>query len=178
MAAEALAPEDQAIREFIADLYAALSIMRLVRAEIAHTLVLSSAQFSVLLGVWHLQRRGEPTVRAIADHLHVAAAHVTAEIGALVERGLLAKRAHPRDKRALEIALTRNGRELSQRIMPMLREINDQLFAGTSYGEIVLVRRFLAGIIRHGPAALHIAEGHMAAARMRAQSPGTVSSES
>lgn len=159
--AEKLAPEDQAVREFIADLYAALSIMRLLRAQIARTLALSSAQFSVLLGVWHLQRRGEPTVKAIADHLHVAAAHVTAEIGGLVEAGLLAKRAHPRDKRAVEIGLTRRGRDLFQRIMPMLREINDQLFAGISYGEIVMVRRFLAGIIAHGPRALRIAEVRM-----------------
>jgi DNA-binding MarR family transcriptional regulator len=161
VAADQLAPEDQAVRELIADLYGALSIMRLLRAQIARTLALSSAQFSVMLGVWHLQRRGEPTVRAIAEHLHVAAAHVTAEIGALVEAGLLAKRAHPRDRRALGIALTRKGRGLFRRIMPMLREINDQLFAGISYGEIVLARRFLAGIIAHGAPALRIAEGQM-----------------
>jgi DNA-binding MarR family transcriptional regulator len=169
--ADKLAPEDQALREFIADLYAALSIMRLLRGQIGRTLALSSAQFSVLLGVWHLERRGEPTVKAIADHLHVAAAHVTAEIGGLVEAGLLAKSAHPRDKRAVEIALTRKGRELFQRIMPMLREINDHLFAGISYGEIAMVRRFLAGIIAHGPAALRVTGAHI-----RAQSPGSVSS--
>src|ERR1700737_3501635 len=85
--ADKLAPEDQALREFIADLYAALSIMRLLRGQIGRTLALSSAQFSVLLGVWHLERRGEPTVKAIADHLHVAAAHVTAEIGGLCGGG-------------------------------------------------------------------------------------------
>ena len=86
---------------------------------------------------------------------------MTAEIGGLVEAGLLAKSAHPRDKRAVEIALTRKGRELFQRIMPMLREINDHLFAGISYGEIAMVRRFLAGIIAHGPAALRVAGAHM-----------------
>jgi DNA-binding MarR family transcriptional regulator len=157
---EKLAPEDQALREFIADLYAALSIMRLLRAQIARTLALSSAQFSVLLGVWHLQRRGDPTVKAIAHHLHVAAAHVTAEIGTLVQAGLLTKSAHPRDKRAVEITLTRKGRDLFHRVVPMLREINDHLFTGSSYGEIVLVRRFLSGIIAHGPAALRVAAAH------------------
>ena len=105
--------------------------MRLLRGQIGRTLALSSAQFSVLLGVWHLERRGVPTVKAIADHLHVAAAH----------------------------------------IMPMLREINEHLFAGISYGEIAMVRRFLAGIIAHGPAALRVTGAHI-----RAQSPGSVSS--
>ena len=45
--------------------------------------------------------------------------------------------------------------------MAMLREINDHLFAGISYGEIAMVRRFLAGIIAHGPAALRVAGAHM-----------------
>jgi DNA-binding MarR family transcriptional regulator len=169
MQTEKVAPEDQAVREFIADFYGALSIMRILRREIAGTLGLSSAQFSVLLGVWHLQRHSEPTVKAIADHLHVAAAHVTAEIGGLVGDGLLAKKPHARDKRAVAIALTRQGRDLFRRIMPMLREINDQLFAGTSYKDMMLVRRFLGAIISHGPAALRIADAHTPT-----QSPGRV----
>jgi DNA-binding MarR family transcriptional regulator len=82
---------------------------------------------------------------------------VTAEIGTLVEAGVLAKRAHPRDKRAVEIALTKKGRDLFLRLMPMLREVNEHLFAGISYGEIVMVRRLLTGIIAHGPAALRTA---------------------
>ena len=170
MRTDKLAPEDQALREFIADLFGALSVMRILRRQIALTLALSSAQLSVLLGVWHLQRGSTPTVKAIADHLHVAAAHVTAEIGTLVEAGLLAKKVDPRDKRAVAIALTREGRDLFRRIIPMLREINDQLFAGTSYKDMMLVRRLLGAIISHGPAALRVTDAHM-----RAQSPGSVS---
>jgi DNA-binding MarR family transcriptional regulator len=162
------------MRELIADLYAAVAIMRRLRGQIARTLAVSSAQFSVLLGVWHLQRHGEPTVKAIADHLHVAAAHVTAEIGGLVEAGLLAKSAHPRDRRALEIALTGKAHALFRRTMPMLREINGHLFAGISYGEIAMVRRFLAGIIVNGPAATCAAAEGIG----QPQSPGSVSSVS
>ncbi len=156
----ALAPDDEALREFIADLYAAVSIMRILRREIARTLDLGSAEFSVLLAVWHLARHGDPTVKAIADHLHVAAAHVTAEIGKLVRAGLLSKAAHPTDRRAVGIAPTKAGQDLFDQVMPMLREINDRLFADTSYGEMVLVHRFLGRIIGQGPEAVRVAAGY------------------
>ena len=98
---EQLAPDDQVLREFVADLFAAFSMMRILRQHIARTVDLSSAEFSVLLAVWHLERQGDMTVRAIANHLHVAAAHVTTEIGKLVAAGLLIKTSHPSDKRAI-----------------------------------------------------------------------------
>jgi DNA-binding MarR family transcriptional regulator len=151
-----LPPEDEVLREFIADLYAALAIMRVLRRQIARTLDLSSAQLSVLLAVWHLERRGDMTVKAIAAHLHVAAAYVTAEVGQLVEAGLLAKAPHPSDKRAVGIALTSRGRALFRRLIPMLREINDRLFEGLTRAEILRVRRFLSGIIEHGEDALRV----------------------
>lgn len=135
--------------------------MRILRQHIARTAGLSSAEFSVLLAVWHLERHGSLTVRAIADHLHVAAAYVTAEIGKLVNAKLLVKTSHPRDKRAVGIALTKSGRALFHRVMPMLREINDQLFAGTLYGDMVIVHRFLGRIIEHGAAAVRVTESYM-----------------
>lgn len=158
---ERLAPDDQVLREFVADLYAAISMMRILRRHIARTVELSSAEFSVLLAVWHLERHGSLTVRAIADHLHVAAAYVTAEIGKLVAAGLLVKTSHPSDKRAVGIGLTKSGRGLFHRVMPMLREINDQLFAGILYGDMVVVHRFLGRIIAQGKAAVRVTEGYM-----------------
>jgi DNA-binding MarR family transcriptional regulator len=173
---ERLAPDDEALREFIADLYGAISIMRILRRQIARTVDLSSAEFSVLLAVWHLERHGEMTVKAIADHLHVAAAHVTAEIGQLVNTGLLAKAAHRSDKRAVGIALSRAGRDLFHRVMPMLREINDRLFAGASYGEMARVHRFLGGIIEHGNDALRVTEAYMPKPASAARRAGSTAS--
>jgi DNA-binding MarR family transcriptional regulator len=156
-----LAPDDQVLREFIADLYAAFSMMRILRRNIAKTVDLSSAEFSVLLAVWHLERQGNMTVRAIADHLHVAAAHVTAEVGNLVAAGLLTKTSHPSDKRAVGIGLTKLGRRLFHRVMPMLRQINDQLFAGVYYDEMVVVHRFFGRIIEQGWAAVRVTKPHV-----------------
>src|SRR6185437_12593602 len=70
--ASEIPPGDTRLREFVADFYAAMSMMRLLRQEIASALSLTSAEYSVLLAVWYLERRKDMTVRAIADHLHVA----------------------------------------------------------------------------------------------------------
>lgn len=154
---DSLEPDDAVVREFIADLYAAMSMMRLLRQEIATALCLSSAEYSVLLAVWYLEREGETTVRAISDHLHVAAAYVTSEVSRLTGRGLLIKRADPRDGRAVEVALTKPARDVLLRLVPMLREINSPLLQGMHYRDLVTVHRFLRSIIEHGYEAIAIA---------------------
>jgi DNA-binding MarR family transcriptional regulator len=158
--ASALAPDDATLREFMADFHAAISVMRLLRQEIASTLRLSSAEYSMLLGVWYLEREGTMTVRAIADHLHVAAAHVTAEVGKLVDKGLLTKEADRHDRRAVGVGLTRAARDVLERLAPMLRDINVHLFAGVYYRDLLTVHRFLRSIIEHGDAAIRVTEAY------------------
>jgi DNA-binding MarR family transcriptional regulator len=148
--ANALPPDDATLREFMADLYAAMSMMRLLRQEIASALSLSSAEYSVLLAVWYLEREGEMTVRAIADHLHVAAAYVTSEVARLVAKGLLTKRPDPVDRRAVGVGLTEAARQLFERLGPMLRNVNSPLFTGISYRDLQIVHRFVRNIIEHG----------------------------
>jgi len=146
------------LREFMADFYAAMSLMRLLRQEIASALSLGSAEYSVLLAVWYLERQGEMSVRAIADHLHVAAAHVTAEVGKLVAKGLLTKKPDPTDRRAVDVSLTKAAREVLARLAPMLRDINRPLFTGIYTRDLPTVHRFLRGIIEHGYDAIHVAQ--------------------
>ena len=153
-----LAPDDAVLREFVSDFYAAMSLMRTMRRAVARTVNLSSAEFSVMLAVWYLERGGVTTVRAIADHLHVAAAHTTAEIGKLVKAGLLDKRPHPTDKRALGIHLTAAGQQMFRRLGPILRNVNEGLFAHIYYADMVVVHRFLRRIIEQAPAAIRVAE--------------------
>jgi DNA-binding MarR family transcriptional regulator len=92
-------------------MYAAMSLLRLLRQEIASVLSLSSAEYSILLAVWYLERGGDLTLRATADHLHVAAPYVTAEVARLVDKGLVAKRPDDVDRRAVGVELTDPARE-------------------------------------------------------------------
>jgi DNA-binding MarR family transcriptional regulator len=135
---------------FVADMYAAMSLLRLLRQEIASVLSLSSAEYSVLLAVWYLERGSDLTLRAIADHLHVAAPYVTAEVARLVDKGLLAKRPDAVDRRAIGVALTEPARELLAPLAPMLRAVNASLLAGVSMRELDTVHRFFKAIIANG----------------------------
>jgi DNA-binding MarR family transcriptional regulator len=151
-------PADSRLREFVADLYAAMSMMRLLRQEIASKLSLSTAEYSVLLAVWYLERKSEMTVRAIADHLHVAAAYVTSEISRLVQKGLLTKSPDSRDRRAVEVGLTKEGRALLSRLEPMLREVNRPLFEGLSVQDFGTAHSFIRAIIENGEDAIRSAQ--------------------
>lgn len=159
--ADVLEPDASELREFIADFYAAMSMMRLLRQEIAAALSLTSAEYSVLLAVWYLQREGKMTVRAISDHLHVAAAYVTSEVNRLVKKGLLTKEPHPSDGRAVGVALTRASRDVFVRLGPMLRDVNAPLFQGIYRRDLVTVHRFLKSIIEHGYDAIRVAETYV-----------------
>jgi len=141
----------------MADMYAAMSLLRLLRQEIASALSLSSAEYSVLLAVWYLERDNDMTLRAIADHLHVAAAYVTAEVTRLVDKGLLTKNPDPVDRRAVGVELTAASRQLLSRLAPMLRDINDPLLAGISFRDLDTVHRFFQGVISHGYDAISVA---------------------
>jgi MarR family transcriptional regulator, organic hydroperoxide resistance regulator len=161
-AAKDIPVDDAKMRTFIADMYAAMSLMRLLRQEIASALSLSSAEYSILLAVRYLERGDDMTLRAIADHLHVAAAYVTAEVARLVGKGLLTKKPDPRDRRAVAVELTDAARQLLSRLGPMLRDVNSPLLAGISLRDLDTVHRFFGAIISHGYDAIGVARSFAA----------------
>lgn len=134
---------DLQFREFVADLFAATGGMQSLRRALAKSVGLSAAEFSVLLATWHLQKRGRVGVSGVARHLHVAAAHVTAEIGKLVRKGFVKKAQDTRDTRAVTLVLTRKGEGVLAKLAPLLRRINDRLFSGNSASAIGVVAKFL-----------------------------------
>jgi len=143
-------------------MYASMPLLRALRQEIASVLALSSAEYSVLLAVWYLERQNDMTLRAIADHLHVAPAYVTAEVARLVDKGLLTKSPDPVDRRAVGVALTDASRELLSRLAPILSEVNGALFAGVSLPELNAVHRFFQSVILNGHGAIDVARAFRA----------------
>jgi DNA-binding MarR family transcriptional regulator len=134
---------DLQFREFVADLFAATAGMQSLRRALAKAVELSAAEFSVLLATWHLQKKGRVGVTAVARHLHVAAAHVTSEIGKLVEKDFVKKTQDSRDTRAVTLVLTRKGEAVLARLAPLLRRINDRLFSGNTTNAVGVVAKFL-----------------------------------
>lgn len=134
---------DLQFREFVADLFAATAGMQSLRRALAKSVGLSAAEFSVLLATWHLQKKGRVGITAVARHLHVAAAHVTSEIGKLVEKDFIKKTQDSRDTRAVTLVLTRKGEGILAKLAPLLRRINDRLFSGNTANAIGVVAKFL-----------------------------------
>ena len=151
-----IAPDDARLREFIADFSAASASMRTLRRCLAEAVGLTSAEHSVVLGIWYCERKGDTSVRQLADHLHVAAAHVTAEIGKLEEAGLVEKTPDPADKRAVVVRLTDEGHRLLDRLAPILRDVNMSVLAGLSYEDMAIAHRFLSRMIVQAPEAIQV----------------------
>ena len=153
---------DLEFRKFVADLFAAVAGMYSLRRALANSVGLSAAAYSVILGTWHLQRKGPVGITAIARQLHVAAAHVTAEVGDLVELGLLTKKPHPRDTRAVLIELTDAGKALLARLTPLLRTINDRLFSGNKPTDIAILSRFVQHLADESAHSIRLAQAYAA----------------
>jgi DNA-binding MarR family transcriptional regulator len=143
-----VAGNDAAFRDFVADLFAAASGMLAVRRGLGKATGLTGSEIAMLLAIRRLSSSGGGSVgvRAIAEHLHVAGPHVTAETAKLVEAGLVDKRVDPSDNRAVDIRLTTEGRQALRRLTPLVRAANDVLFAGMSQTEMEHVHRFLKRI--------------------------------
>ena len=150
---------DLAFRELVADLFAAVAGMQALRRALAECLGLSVGEFSVLLATRHLQARGAVPIRSLAQHLHAAPANITADVNALVRSGLLRKRDHPEDSRAVDVALTAKGERALDRLAPLLRRINDHLFVGNTRAGIAAVAKFLKRLAVESKHAVRLARG-------------------
>ena len=149
---------DIRFRELIADLFAAAAGMLALRRALATSVGLSAAEYAILLATWHLQKKGSVGINTLASQLHVAAANVTAEVGKLVKKGILDKRPHPQDTRAVLIQLTAEGNAILGELTPLLRRINDRLFSEVSANGIDAVAAFLHHIADETPNSIRIAK--------------------
>jgi MarR family transcriptional regulator, organic hydroperoxide resistance regulator len=145
---KALGSDERAFRDFMSDIFAAAATMQTLRRLSAKPFGLSSTELAVMMAVAKIN--SEPSIRRIADHLHVSASNVTADVGKLVKTRLLAKLPDPQDARAIKVALTDKGAKLIQDMAPALRKVNDRLFANMSKSDMMILTRLLRQIIVEG----------------------------
>ena len=137
-----------AFRDFMSEIFAAASTMQTLRRITAKPFGLTSTELAVMLAVAKL--KPEPSVRRIADHLHISASNVTADVGKLVRRRLLRKLPDPEDARAIKITLTDKGRSLITSMTPALRAVNDRIFSNMSRDEMATITSRLKLIVLEG----------------------------
>jgi MarR family transcriptional regulator, organic hydroperoxide resistance regulator len=143
-----VAGNEQAFRDFMSEIFAAASTMQTLRRITAKPFGLTSTELAVMLAVAKL--KPQPSVRRIADHLHISASNVTADVGKLVGRRLLRKLPDPDDARAIRIALTEKGNGLIASMTPALRAVNDRLFSTMSRAEMETITKLLRHVVLEG----------------------------
>ncbi|MGI5460424.1 MarR family winged helix-turn-helix transcriptional regulator [Streptomyces sp. CA-249302] len=89
---------------------------------------LTHAQYSLLASLYGMQRGGErPSQRRLADHTGLEPLYVSKLARALESSGLLERARDPRDPRAVQLALTEQGHEVTGRAVKVVHGLLEQL---------------------------------------------------
>lgn len=134
---------DDRFRQLIHALFVTGSRFQEVREAFGREIEVSGPQYFVLMAVARHHAAGGVGIGALADYLHVAAPHVTTEVGKLVDRGLLEKRPNPADRRRVLITLSTRGMAALEWLAPFRQHINNVLFEGFSREEFLTLARLL-----------------------------------
>jgi len=137
---------------FLARLFA--DRLLVFREEVARQVGLSGNQYVILLAIAHAQGEGGATVRDIARYTLMAATHVTTQSGALIRKGLVAKRPNAMDGRSVLLTLTARGEKAMEVIAPLRQEFNDAFFVGVSRQSLLAAAKFLEQVTANSEQAL------------------------
>ncbi|MFE6171446.1 MarR family winged helix-turn-helix transcriptional regulator [Streptomyces sp. NPDC056464] len=91
---------------------------------------LTHAQYALVASLYAMQRRGErPSQRRLADHTGLEALYVSKLARSLEAAGLLERTRDPRDPRAVQLALTEEGRARALQAIKVVHGLLQQLLA-------------------------------------------------
>jgi DNA-binding MarR family transcriptional regulator len=127
---------DAEFRRLVHGLLAFAARLESARDGLARNIGMTGIQYTVLISVAHLEKRGGVSVAMVAEHLQLSGAFVTIETGKLANRGLLSKAPDAADRRRVSLKTTAAGRRLLESLAPTQRQVNDVLF------EFLDARRF------------------------------------
>ncbi|WAZ26414.1 MarR family transcriptional regulator [Streptomyces cinnabarinus] len=97
--------------------------------------------------LWTLFRDGSMTQRALAARLRVTPRNVTGLLDALEADGLVARAAHPSDRRATLVSLTESGRALASVLRGGRDALAVELFRDMSAGQLAAIQDGLETVI-------------------------------
>ncbi|MFD3841259.1 MarR family winged helix-turn-helix transcriptional regulator [Streptomyces sp. NPDC058642] len=91
---------------------------------------LTHAQYSLVASLYGMQRAGErPSQRRLADHVGLEPLYVSKLARSLESAGLLERTRDPRDPRAVQLALTEQGRDTTRQAIEVVQGLLEQLLA-------------------------------------------------
>ena len=117
-----------------------------VRAALAPS-GLTHAQFALLLAVCRLGRGGAPVTQArLATHAGTDQMMTSQVVRVLARRGLVARRRHPADARAVVVAATPRGRAQAARALRLVAA-HDAAFFATAGRHAAVLQHLLRGLL-------------------------------
>jgi len=91
---------------------------------------LTHAQYSLIASLYGLTRRGRaPTQRELADFAELEQIYVSKLVRALADAGLVIRSPHPTDTRAVQLALTAKGVEVTEAAVAVVHALQHELTA-------------------------------------------------
>lgn len=146
--------DDAMFRRVVHDALGFGARLQEIRDRFGEIIGLSGPAYSVLIAIEHLGEAEDVGVSRVSEHLHLSGAFVTIEVGKLVRKGLVDKRASERDRRRVVLTVTQLGRALLDELSPPQRSINDAIFDHFSRSEFREFARFIQWLVDDADRAL------------------------
>jgi len=143
---------DRKFRELLYSLLGLSTLMIQNRQRFAAHIGLTDPQYTML--ALTAENPGV-TVGRLAEQLYVSSQFVTAEIGKLVEKGIVHKQPNEQDRRSMILNLTGKGKDLLRELGPVRRRINDLMFRSLTEGRAKVLKEIVDTLITDGTGALH-----------------------
>ncbi|MFV2045457.1 MAG: MarR family winged helix-turn-helix transcriptional regulator [Anaerolineales bacterium] len=106
----------------------------------------SAGQWRFLRVLWEAD---DITQRELSDRVVIKEATTVRAIDGLVKAGLVVRHRNQKDRRKINIKLTRKARMLERRLLPMVSEVNERALRGLSRADIDTTRRVLIHTYRN-----------------------------
>jgi DNA-binding MarR family transcriptional regulator len=146
--------QDRQVRHLVHGLFGFAAHHERIRSGHARLIGLAGIEYTVLIAIAHLSRDGDVNVKAVADHLYLSGAFITAVAGRLLRRGLIHKAADAGDRRRVTLTVSDKGRAALERLAPIQRRVNDVEFGCLSPQEFELLTGIVDRLIESGARAV------------------------
>lgn len=139
--------KDDDFRQFVDDLVKFAGVLRHIREGLARRVGVTPPQYTLLM-LLARSDTAEIMTNRLAAMLDVTAAFVVTESNKLASRGFIKRRRNPRDGRSVLISLTAKGRRKLVASAPLIRRVNDILFAPITGDKMSVIARATAALLK------------------------------
>ena len=145
---------DREFRHLVHALFGFAAHHEQIRAGHGTVIGLAGIEYTVLISIAHLSLDGDVSVKAVADHLYLSGAFITAVTQRLVKLGMIHKRIDSGDRRRVALTVSNKGRAALERLAPIQRQVNDVEFGCLSQEEFALLTGIVDRLIESGARAV------------------------